>query len=395
MGTNEGNHQYIVAANAGSSSIKLAVFTAADAQKVCEAAVENIGQAAQIVTDDGRQPVAASDHAAAAALLADWLATRVDQDAIVAIGHRIVHGGPTYYQTQVATDETLQALRGLTVFDPQHLPVELDLVEAFQRSFPQSHGILCFDTAFHHDLPTRARLLPIPRHLLAKGVRRYGFHGLSYAYILEELRRVEGDDAANGKVIIAHLGSGASLAALANGQPIDTTMSVTPSSGIPMSTRTGDLDPGLAAYLADTAGYDAKRFTHMANFESGLLGLSETTADMKRLLDIEEADSRAKDAVDVFCYNVTKTVGAFAAALGGLNSLVFTGGIGERAPKVRTRVCAGLEFLGITLDEARNQAGDRLISADGGQVGVHVIHTDEAATIVRETITLLGQKGLL
>ena len=385
------NNRYIVTVNAGSSSIKLAVFTLqGDVEKVIEASVENIGQdAAVLVTTEGSKQVIAGQHRDAANILVSWLAGQVAGASIVAVGHRIVHGGPDYYKTQPATDEVLANLQELTAFGPNHLPAQLELVATLKNALPQAQHALCFDTAFHHDLPNRAWLLPIPRHFEAKGVRRYGFHGLSYAYILEELRRVEGETAANGKVIIAHLGSGASLAALQDGKSIDTTMSMTPASGIPMSTRAGDLDPGLALYLAQTQGYDAERFNHMVNFESGLLGISETTADMKKLLEIEAKDKRAKDAVDIFCYQVKKSIGGFAAALGGLNTLVFTGGMGENAPKIRARICEGLEFLGVSIDTARNQQGARLISADGSQVGAHVIHTDEATTIARETAQLI------
>lgn len=385
---------YLLTVNAGSSSIKLAVFAVDDTVcKVLEAAVENIGQGSvQLITPDGVQPANADNHAEAARLLAAWLSARIEVTSIAAVGHRIVHGGPEYYTSVTATDEVLAAVATLVPFDPEHLPMELELVSIFRDTFPEATPVLCFDTAFHHDLPVRSQMLPVPRHLAAKGLRRYGFHGLSYAYILEELRRVEGEAAANGRVIIAHLGSGASLAALHHGKPIDTTMSLTPTSGVPMSTRSGDLDPGVALYLAKTEGYDTERFSHMVNFESGLLGVSETTADMKRLLEIEAEDPRAKDAVDVFCYQIKKSIGSFTAALGGLDTLVFTGAIGERAPKIRARICEDLEFLGISLDAARNQEGARLISVDGSRVGVHVIHTDEAMTIARETAQLINTR---
>jgi acetate kinase len=387
------NNTYIVTANAGSSSIKLALFTAVHhPEKVLEAAIENIGQpSARLVTPEGTELVAVADHSDAARLLTDWLSTQAEVASIVAVGHRIVHGGPDYYQPVTATGEVLIALQELAAFDPAHLPVELELVAIFQDILPQARQVLCFDTAFHHDLPLRSRLLPIPRHFESEGVRRYGFHGLSYAYVLEELRRVEGETAAHGKIIIAHLGSGASLAALQDAKPIDTTMGMTPASGIPMSTRAGDLDPGLALYLAHTQGYDAERFNHMVTFESGLLGISGTTADMEELLEAEAEDERAKDAVEVFCYQAKKSIGSFAAALGGLNTLVFTGGMGENAPKIRARICEGLEFLGVTIDGVRNQEGARLISSDNGSVGVHVIHTDEAATIARQTARLMNE----
>jgi len=355
------------------------------AKKLFEAAVANIGQSpASLMVDGQTESTEAKDHAAAASMLLRWLTDRFSAAHVVAVGHRIVHGGPKYHTPQLVTNGILADLQQLTALDPGHLPVELQLIETFQQLLPGALQVVCFDTAFHHDLPTRARLLPIPRHLETAGVRRYGFHGLSYAYILEELRRVEGDAAAHGKVIIAHLGSGASLAALRDGTSIDTTMSMTPASGIPMSTRSGDLDPGLALYLMHTQGYDVDQLSHMTNFESGLLGISETTADMEKLLKIEADDERAKDAVDIFCYHVQKNIGGLAAALGGLNTLVFTGGIGENAPKIRAQVCEHLAFLGIDLDVARNQESARLISVDGSRVGVHVIHTDESITMARE-----------
>lgn len=394
MKTSNKPDEYILTVNAGSSSIKFAVFAIDDkTDKLCEAAVINIGQSsASLVTDSLADPVAATDHAAAARTLLRWLTGKIPTAQIIAIGHRVVHGGPKYHEAQYVSEELLGDLHTLTAFDPEHLPVELKLIKALQQLMPDAQHVVCFDTAFHHDLPTRARLLPLPRHLEAKGVRKYGFHGLSYAYIVKELRRVEGDVAANGKVIIAHLGSGASLTALRGGKPIDTTMSMTPASGIPMSTRSGDLDPGLMFYLARTQGYDVEQFNHMTNFASGLLGISETTADMEQLLEIETTDERAKDAVDIFCYEVKKRVGSLAAALGGLNTLVFTGGMGENASKIRARVCEDLEFLGIFLDTERNEQGARLISAEDSPVGVHVIHTDEAVAIACDTARVIKKQ---
>ncbi len=388
------NDALLLTVNAGSSSIKLAGFAVDNpAEKLYEATISNIGQAtARFVTDDQAEPIDAKDHTTAVTALLHWLMTRISAAQVVAVGHRVVHGGPEYHEAQLVTSGLLADLQKLTAFDPAHLPVELQLIETFQQLLPSTQQIVCFDTAFHHDLPTRARLLPVPRRLEAQGVRRYGFHGLSYAYILQELRRIEGAAAANGKVIIAHIGSGASLTALHGGTSIDTTMSMTPASGVPMSTRSGDLDPGLLLYLVRTQGYDIDQYNHMVNAESGLLGLSETTADMEKLLEIEPTDERAKDAIDIFCYQVKKSIGSLAAALGGLNTLVFTGGMGENAPKIRTRVCENLAFLGVHLDATRNQEGARLISADGSPVGVHVIRTDEAITIARETAQLIDKR---
>ena len=225
------------------------------------------------------------------------------------------------------------------------------MTEAFHRRFPDLPQVACFNTTFHHDLPRVALLLPIPRRYEAQGVRRYGFHGLSYAFLMGELSRMAEAEAAQSRVILAHLGNGASLAAVRDGKPVDTSMSFTPTAGVPMSTRSGDLDPGLLWYLARTEGFDAKRFNEMVNFQSGLLGMSETSSDMRDLLDRETKDVRAAESIALFCYQIKKWIGAFAAALGGLNTLVFAGGIGENAPIVRARICDGLGFLGIELAE--------------------------------------------
>jgi acetate kinase len=278
----------------------------------------------------------------------------------------------------------------LSAFDPEHLPEEIQLTEAFHRRFPDLPQVACFDTAFHHDLPRVARLLPIPRRYEAQGVRRYGFHGLSYAFLMGELARLAGTEAAQGRVILAHLGNGASLAAVHRGKSMDTSMSLTPTAGVPMSTRSGDLDPGLVWYLARTEGLDAKRFNAMVNFQSGLLGVSETSSDMRDLLEHETQDVRAAEAVALFCYQVKKWIGAFAAVLGGLDTLVFAGGIGENAPTVRARICAGLGFLGIQLEEKRNAANEGVISAETSGIPVRVIHTDEEHMIAKTVCRVLG-----
>jgi acetate kinase len=250
--------------------------------------------------------------------------------------------------------------------------------------------VACFDTAFHHDLPRVAQLLPIPRRYEVQGVRRYGFHGLSYAFLMGELARLAGAEVAQGRVILAHLGNGASLAAVNRGKPMDTSMSFTPTAGVPMSTRTGDLDPGLVWYLARTEHMDAKGFNEMVNFKSGLLGVSETSSDMRDLLEHEKQDVRAAEAVALFCYQVKKWIGAFAAALGGLDTLVFAGGIGENAPPVRARICDGLGFLGIELDEKQNATNEGVISGKTSGITVRVIPTDEERMIARMVCGVLG-----
>jgi acetate kinase len=391
-------HPHILTINGGSSSIKMALFEAGDSlERILSGGIERIGQAQAtfVVKGSGEaenftRQVSAPDHHAAVGLLMDWIAERIQRGELAAVGHRVVHGGPKYSQPQVITPQMIADLHQLEAFDPDHLPEEILLTEAFHHRFPDLVQVACFDTAFHHDLPRVAQILPLPRQYEAKGVRRYGFHGLSYAFLVEELARVVGPQAARGKVILAHLGNGASLAAVHEGKSVDTSMGLTPTGGIPMSTRSGDLDPGLVWYLARTEQITAKKFNEMVNFKSGLLGISETSSDMHDLLEREAQDVRAAEAVALFCYQVKKWIGAFAAALGGLDTLVFAGGIGENAPKVRARICAGLGFLGIELDEQRNAGNEALISTSASRVPVRVIHTDEEWMIAKTVCKVLG-----
>jgi len=234
-----------------------------------------------------------------------------------------------------------------------------------------------------------ARLLPIPRRYEQLGLQRYGFHGLSYAYLMRELSRVGRPGEADGRVILAHLGNGASMAAVRDGKAVDTTMGFTPTSGLPMSRRSGDLDPGLVAYLARTEGMTAEQFHRMVNTESGLLGVSEISADMRDLLTKEQHDPRAAEAIELFCYQAKKWIGALAATLGGLDTLVFSAGIGENAHAIRARICTGLQHLGVTLDEMRNEAGEAVISTDDSKATVRVMHTDEESEIARSVVDLL------
>jgi acetate kinase len=322
-------------------------------------------------------------------ILIDWIEKDAACSDLAAVGHRVVQGGPKYSEPQQITSAMVAELRKLTPFDPEHLPEELLLTEAVHERFPHLPQVACFDTAFHHDLPRVAHMLPIPRRYEAAGVRRYGFHGLSYSFLMEELTRLGDPEAATGRVILAHLGSGASLAAVRDGKSIDTSMSFTPNSGVPMSTRSGDLDAGLVLYLARSEKMSAEQFNELVNSRSGLLGISETSADMRDLVKRETQDVRAAEAVALFCYQVKKWIGAFAAALGGLDTLVFTGGIGANAPLVRERICAGLGFLGIELDPQRNAQHAPLISPDAGNVKVRVIRTDEELMIAKSVIRVL------
>jgi acetate kinase len=380
----------ILVLNGGSSSIRFALLRADRAlTPACSGQIARIGHDDAHLAVDGGEPVPirAADQEAAVSALLDWLRRRGEADAIVAAGHRIVHG-MTHFDPELLTPALVAELHRLQPADPDHLPVELRLVEAVQRVLPGLPQVACFDTRFHRDLPRVAAQLPIPRRFEAQGVRRYGFHGLSYTYLLEAL-----PVAARGRTVLAHLGSGASLAAVRDGRCIDTTMSFTPTAGLVMGTRSGDLDPSLAPYLARTAGVTSAQFLRMVNHESGLLGVSETSADMRVLLAAETDDPRAAEAVALFCYQARKAIGGFAAALGGLDTLVFAGGIGENADAIRARICDGLQFLGVAVDASRNAAHADLISSPTGRVAVHVIRTDEARVIARGVRDLLALEG--
>lgn len=391
------NESRVIAINGGSSSIKFALYQAGEPpRRLSFGSVDRIGlDGTNLSYSNPSQnrsiniKIGASNHKAAANFLVDWLKKEIDIGSVIAIGHRIVNGGPKYNQPQQVSNEMIDELRRIRPYDPDHLPSEIELVGLFGEHFRDLPQVACFDTAFHRDMPRVARLLPIPRSYDAKGIQRYGFHGLSYEFLMEELAREAGSEVARGRIILAHMGNGASLAAVRGGKSIDTSMGFTPAAGFPMSTRSGDLDPGLVWYLARTEQMTARQFNDMVNYKSGLLGVSETTSDMRDLLRLEASDIRAAEAINLFCYQVKKWIGAFSAALGGLNTLVFAGGIGENAPEVRKRICSGLEFLGLDLDEARNLANEPVISKVGNQVTVRVIHTDEELMIARAVFRVL------
>jgi len=387
----------ILVINGGSSSIKFALFRdTAPLERLVAGAVERIGSpgATLTVTDcaEGqthRQPVEARDHRASLDLVLSSLARKTTANPMSAIGHRVVHGGLAYSRPERITPDVLKELHRLSPYDPEHLPSELALIEALDGRFPGLPQIACFDTAFHHELPAVARLLAIPRRYAAAGVQRFGFHGLSYAFLMKELTRLGTAREATGRVVLAHLGHGASMAAVQGGKSLDTTMGFTPTSGLPMGRRTGDLDPEVLIYLNRTEGLSMEQLHAMVNHQSGLLGLSETSSDMRDLLERMPRDPRAAEAVELFCYQARKCVGAYAAALGGLDCLVFSGGIGERAAAVRARICQGLGFLGIALDAACNEAHAPVISQPGGPVTVRVIPTDEESEIAASVQNLL------
>jgi len=384
----------VLTINAGSSSIRFAVYEAGETpRRLLGGKIDRVGLSGTnlIVDDPDRKPqvlrLAAADHRAAVRFLLDWLEAMPVFGLVKAVGHRVVHG-MKHSQPERVTPKLVAELHKIMPYDPEHLPREIGLIEELRKRNPRLPQVACFDTAFHRTMPRIAKLLPIPRRYNAKGVERYGFHGLSYAYLIEELARVD-PAAEKGRVILAHLGNGASLAAVRHGESMDTSMGFTPAAGLVMSTRAGDLDPGLVYYLARTERMTAAQFQHMVNHESGLLGVSGTSSDLRDLLASEASDVRAAEAVEMFCYQVRKWIGSFAVALGGLDTLVFSAGIGENSPVIRKRICKGLGFLGIQLNGVRNPKNAPLISADGGRVKVRVMRTDEELMIARSVTRML------
>ena len=380
----------VLTINRGSSSIKFALYENSEPLKrALHGAVDRIGLGGTTLTYVDQTtgphhslPLDAPHHESAAGLLLDWLCEQRSFESVQAVGHRVVHG-MRHAEPELVTQALLDELHRISPYAPDHLPGEIELIEALRKRYPNLPQVACFDTAFHRTMPRVARLLPIPRRYDAKGVQRYGFHGLSYAYLMEELVRLGDPAATAGRVILAHLGNGASIAAVRDGKSIDTSMGFTPTAGLVMSTRSGDLDPGLAPYLARTEQMTTEHFYEMVNQQSGLLGVSETSSDMRDLLAQQDQDTRAAEAVSLFCYQAKKWIGAFAAVLGGLDTLVFAGGIGENAPQVRSRICAEMGFLGVELSESRNAETAGVISTDASRASVRVIRTDEDLMIAR------------
>ena len=387
----------ILTINSGSSSVKVGLYEIGESEKlVLSGGLKRIGLRSGVFRIDDPEGQALVDehhdfpeHLSALQRLLDWLKSHQPEKTLDAVGHRIVHGGPNYNQPQRITPSLMTELNDLVAMAPDHLPHEIKAIQATRRYYPDLPQVACFDTAFHRHMPQLAQLYALPRHYLHEGLIRYGFHGLSYEYILQEFRKEAGDAAANGRVIVAHLGNGASMAAIQEGQSIDTTMGFTPAGGLVMSTRSGDLDPGVPVYLLEEKGLRPSGLNDLVNQHAGLLGLSGISSDMRDLIDQEDREPHARQAVDLFCYQASKYLGALAAALGGLDTLIFTAGIGENAPVVRQRICQNLSFLGIRLDEAQNAANAAIISQADAPVTVRVMRTDEDLMIARHTGALI------
>ena len=385
----------ILTLNGGSSSIRFAVFTAQHApRRLLHGKLERTGGGMELIVESGaagaatRSKVASNERSTPAGFLLDWLESQPVFESIGGVGHRVVHG-MLHTQPEPVTAALMDELKRIVPFDPEHLPGEIELIEALSQRRRELPQVVCFDTAFHRSMPLVATQIPIPRRYAARGVRRYGFHGLSYTFLMQELARLGDPAAERGRVILAHLGSGASLAAVQNGRCIDTSMGFTPTAGLVMGTRSGDLDPGLMSYLALTDAMSTRQFQTMVNHQSGMLGVSESSADVRELLDREMSDPRAAEALALFCYQAKKWIGSFAAALGGVDTLVFAGGIGENAAPIRKRICDGLDFLGIDIDDDANGRHAPRISTGTAPVAVRVIRTDEESVIATLTIRLL------
>jgi acetate kinase len=388
----------VLTINTGSSSLKAGLYLMGEKETVLlSVQADRLGLADSrfhVVGADGRthgdDRLALPDHTAA--LEALFATLRHEGLVPEAIGHRVVHGGASYAEPSLVTPDLIATLEDLIPVAPDHLPQAIQALGAVGRAFPDAPQVACFDTAFHRRMPRRAQQYPLPRRLGASGVVRYGFHGLSYEYVMHELRALAPAEAA-GRVLIAHLGNGASIAAVRGGTGVETTMGFTPAGGLVMGTRSGDLDPGVLIYLLEEEGMTPAALNTLVNQQAGLLGVSGTTGDMRDLLAREESDPHAAEAIELFCYQAKKFLGALAAALGGVDTVVFTGGIGEHAAPVRVRICAGLEFLGIRLHERRNTAHAAIISHDRSPVTVRVIRTDEDLMVARHTRRAVEREG--
>ncbi len=385
----------VLTINTGSSSLKAGLYDmgplerrllAVDIAEIGspEGRFRLLGDGGQVVADE-RRPI--PDHDTALHALRPTLDD--ERHAFDAVGHRVVHGGAAYTEPCVVTSQLLATLETLVPLAPDHLPQAVHAIRAMQQAYPSLPQVACFDTAFHSSMPPPARRYALPRRLAEAGVVRYGFHGLSYESIMAALRTIAPVEA-DGRLIIAHLGNGSSMAAVRGGVGVETTMGFTPAGGLVMGTRAGDLDPGVLLYLLEEAKMTPAALNTMINKEAGLLGVSGTTGDMRELLGREATDPRAAEAIDLFCYQARKFLGALTTVLGGVDTVVFTGGIGEHAAPVRARICARLEFLGIRLDPQRNAASAPIISEARSPVTVRVIAADEDLMIARHTLRLIG-----
>jgi acetate kinase len=388
----------ILVLNAGSSSIKFSFFSGdrkpARQDLVCKGECEGIGHQVHFTAKDGKGTVLIDEllpegatHVDALAVLLAWLERAFPQYPIIATGHRVVHGGSLYKGPIRIDDSVIAELRRLIPLAPLHQPHHLAAIAAVSKLHPTLLQVACFDTSFHHTQPEVASNFALPRRLTDEGIKRYGFHGLSYEYIASVLPDVVGPTIAEGRVVVAHLGNGASMCAMLNRKSVATTMGFTALDGLPMGQRCGNLDPGVVLYLMEEKGMTAKAIGDLLYHDSGLLGVSGISNDMRTLL--ASADPHAREAVDLFVYRICRELGSLAAALGGLDALVFTAGIGEHATEIRQRVCQQAAWLGFEIDQAANGRGGPMITMEGGKSSAWLIPTDEDLMIARHSWAFL------
>ena len=385
----------VLTLNAGSSSLKIAIYDLGDGERlVLRATAERIGGRSDLTIVDSQHATVAKDdadlptHAAALERFLEWHAH--SDSPVDAVGHRVVHGGRRYSASQRIDASLRRALDQLVQIDPDHMPQALSIIDCVSARLPRLPQVACFDTAFHRTMPRVAQRYALPARFDAAGIARYGFHGLSCEYVIHKLRELDPHEAA-GRVIVAHLGNGASLTAVRDGKSVETTMGFSPAGGLVMGTRVGDIDPGVLVQLVGAEGLSSDALRSLVNRESGLLGVAETSGDMRDLLAAEESDSRAAAAIELFCYQASKFVGALTVAMGGLETLIFTGGIGEHATPIRARICQRLGVLGVLIDAERNDASAEIISARGSRVLVRILPTNEEIVIARHTRRTIAQ----
>jgi len=386
------NHK-ILTINSGSSSLKFALYQLGDSEEnLFKGDFSKIGEtngSFQVKNSQDNNLIQRNmdlpDHHTALEALSKWLKSDYPEHTITAIGHRVVHGGEEHKKPGLITETLIKSLNDLIPFAPDHLPHQIKAIQSLHKLYPKLKQVACFDTSFHRNMPKPAKMFAIPWEFYQQGVKRYGFHGLSYEYILSELQQIEEKPVSSKRIIIAHLGNGASMAAVKDGRSVDTTMGFTPAGGLMMSSRSGDLDPGIIIYLLKEKHLNGDQLNRLINQQSGLAGISGISSDMKVLIEKQKKESRVSEAIELFCYQAQKFIGALTAVLGGIDILIFTGGIGENAPEIRERICQQLGFLGIYLDKNLNEQNASVISVKDKPVAVRVMKTNEELMIARHT----------
>ena len=388
--------KYILAVNCGSASLKFGLYQEDNLLLALHGSVKTgvSGEQHFIVKDQhnafwANHPLAHSGILPGIQELINWLHSHRTHYPIVAISHRLVQGGLRHRSPEIITPDLLKQIHQLSYLAPDHIPVELQVIKAFQAGFPDAAQIACFDTFFHKDMPDYAKYYPLPAIYREQGLIRYGFHGLSYEYIMEKLLK-KSPGFLKKRIIIAHLGSGASMVAVKNGQSVDTTMGLSPMGGLIMATRSGDLDPGVLLFLLNKGQLTVGKLDELLSRQSGLKAIAGYS-NMEVLVQNQMTDSKAREAIMAFCYAAKKMIGALAAAMGGLDTLVFTGGIGENSAIIREYICQDMEFLGIRINQQSNDKRYRTISKTGSMVNVHVLATDETVMMAKHAKALISK----